>query len=54
LLGISLGAIVLGCLLMTILFARYGFSTKVSALSSPIPAIALAELEKTADYTLVN
>jgi len=31
LLGISLGAIVLGCLLMILLLARYGFSVKVSA-----------------------
>jgi len=37
LLGISLGAMVLGCLLMILLLGRYGFSTKVSALT-PAPA----------------
>ena len=31
LLGVALGAIVLGCLLIAILFGKYGFSTKVSA-----------------------
>jgi hypothetical protein len=31
LLGISLGAIVLGCLLMILLLARYSFSLRVSA-----------------------
>jgi hypothetical protein len=34
-LGIALGAIVLGCILMLIMFSRYSFSTKVSALSQP-------------------
>jgi hypothetical protein len=31
LLGVSLGAIVLGCLLMIVLLAQYSFSVKVSA-----------------------
>jgi hypothetical protein len=34
-LGIALGAIVLGCVLMLIMFGRYSFSTKVSSLSPP-------------------
>ncbi len=37
LLGVSLGAIVLSCLLMVILFSSYGFSTKVSSVAS-LPA----------------
>jgi hypothetical protein len=40
-LGIALGAVVLGSLLMIIMFARYGFSTKaVSDLSQP-PQVSL-------------
>jgi ABC-type proline/glycine betaine transport system substrate-binding protein len=35
LLGISLAAIILATLLMTLLFSQYGFSTKVSAASTP-------------------
>jgi hypothetical protein len=35
-LGVALGAIVLGCLLMIFLLARYGFSTKVAAGSTPV------------------
>ena len=42
LLGISLGAIVLGCLLMIILLAQYGFSVKVSAAPLPAQATRLA------------
>jgi hypothetical protein len=34
-LGIALGAVVLGWLLMLIMFGRYSFSTKVSALAPP-------------------
>jgi hypothetical protein len=41
-LGIALGAILLGCLLMTLVLSRYGFSTKVSAVSSPPQAVAIA------------
>ena len=35
LLGVSLGAIVLGCLLLVIHLNRYEFQTKVSGLASP-------------------
>jgi hypothetical protein len=42
LLGVALGAIVVGCLLMAILFGRYGFSTKVSAAPSPAQHSAIA------------
>jgi hypothetical protein len=33
LLGIALGAMLLGCLLLLLILNRYGFSTKVSALT---------------------
>jgi hypothetical protein len=33
LLGIALGAMILGCLLLLLILNRYGFSTKVSALT---------------------
>jgi hypothetical protein len=36
LLGIALGAMILGCLLLVLILNQYGFSTKVSAL---IPSI---------------
>jgi hypothetical protein len=41
-LGIALGAILLGCLLMTIVLSRYSFSTKVSAVSSLPRAASIA------------
>jgi hypothetical protein len=34
-LGIALGAILIASLLLIMIFSRYGFSTKVSALSGP-------------------
>lgn len=36
LLGVSLGAILLGCLLLALHLNRYEFQTKVSALSTPV------------------
>jgi hypothetical protein len=41
-LGIGLGAVVLGCILMLIMFARYSFSTKVSAISHPPEVTSIA------------
>ena len=41
-LGIALGAIIIACLLMTILFSKYSFSTKVSGLMAPSQAATLA------------
>jgi hypothetical protein len=35
LLGVSLGAILLGCLLLALHLNRYGFQTKVSGLTPP-------------------
>jgi hypothetical protein len=42
LLGISLGAIVISCILMIIMLARYNFNTKVSAIAPPAAAVAIA------------
>jgi hypothetical protein len=42
LLGVSLGAIVLSVILMLVLWGRYEFKTKVTALTSPPQAVALA------------
>jgi hypothetical protein len=42
LLGISLGAILLGCLLMTLLLARYGFSVKAAAAPGPVQMTRMA------------
>jgi hypothetical protein len=37
LLGVSLGAMIIGCILLVIVLNRYGFSTKVSA-TTPTPS----------------
>jgi hypothetical protein len=42
LLGISLAAIVIATLLMTLLFSQYGFSTKISAKSTSPPLTRVA------------
>lgn len=41
-LGIALGSMVLGSLLLVMLLGRYEFKTKVSALSTPPSASAIA------------
>jgi hypothetical protein len=41
-LGIALGAIVIACLLMIILFSKYSFSTKVSGVMVPSQTATLA------------
>lgn len=44
LLGIALGAMILGCLLLVLILSQYGFSIKVSALTPagvPSPALAV-------------
>jgi len=46
-LGIALGAMILGCLLMVLILKRYDFKTKVSALTPAAPsALAFALPEK--------
>lgn len=43
LLGVAFGAMLLGCLLLLLVWNRYGFSTKATAnLSPPAASIALA------------
>ena len=42
LLGISLGALIVACILMSIIMGRYGFSTKVADASVPIHSSAIA------------
>jgi len=50
LLGVALGAMILGCLLLVLVLQRYEFKTKVSDAGSPRPAtVALAAPEKTSD-----
>ena len=39
-LGIALGAIVLGCFLLILLLKRYDFQTKAAMVASPRPALA--------------
>ena len=41
LLGVSLGAIVISCILMIVLFNKYGFSTKAAALQPARAATAV-------------
>lgn len=45
-LGIALGAMVLGCLLLVLLLNRYEFKTKAGALTPPPAATLLAASEK--------
>jgi hypothetical protein len=42
LLGVSLGAILVSCIIMIVVFYRYGFSTKVSAIAPAAAATAIA------------
>jgi hypothetical protein len=42
LLGVALGAIVISCILMIVLWSRYEFKTKVSARPMTTRAVALA------------
>jgi len=47
LLGIALGAMILGCLLLLLILNRYEFKTKVSAMTTPVATAqaALASLQ---------
>jgi hypothetical protein len=49
LLGISLAAILIGCLLMILLLGRYEFKVKVSAAGQAPSAVAAAEAWRLAD-----
>jgi len=50
LLGIALGAMLLGCLLLLLILNRYGFSTKVSALTPSSTARVLAANTAAEDF----
>jgi hypothetical protein len=52
-LAIALGAIILGCLLMTIQLAGYGFSTTVSMITPSLSHV-VTNLAEQASCTLVN
>ena len=55
LLGVALGAIVLGCLLLLLVMNRYGFSSKVSArLGSAPRTTLLSASEKSHDFSAVH
>ena len=41
-LGISLGAIIIACILMVLIFSKYEFKTKVSGLTAPSRIATLA------------
>lgn len=45
-LGIALGAMILGCLLLVLVLNRYEFKTKAAALTPPVPTSLVALLEK--------
>ena len=55
LLAVSLGAIVLGCLLLLLVLNRYGFSSKATAFADPTPtATRLALVENPRDSSTVH
>lgn len=43
-LGIALGAIVIGCILLLLVWGRYEYKTTVSALGNPVPTSYTAPL----------
>jgi hypothetical protein len=43
-LGVALGAILVGCVLLLLVWGRYDYSTTVSALFGPVAAPAPAQL----------
>jgi hypothetical protein len=45
-LGVALGAMVLGCLLLVLLLQRYDFTTKAAALTQPTNTALAAHVEK--------
>lgn len=53
-LGVALGAMILGCLLLILILNRYGFSTKAAMLNGPAPTAIASLLEKSADRVSVH
>lgn len=55
LLGVALGAMLIGCLLLVMVLNRYGFSTKVSAVSpARSQGLALASAENLEKFVSVR
>jgi len=54
LLGIALGAMVLGCLLLVLVLNRYEFKTKAASLSPPPQTSLVAQLEKSENWITVR
>jgi hypothetical protein len=53
-LGVALGAMVLGCLLLILILNRYGFSTKATVLNPPARTAIASLLEKSAQRASVH
>jgi len=53
-LGIALGAMILGCLLLVLVLNRYEFKTKAAALVTPPQALLAAQLEKSENLVSVR
>jgi len=45
-LGVALGAMILGCLLLALKLNEYGFELKASALAPPPPSAALVQFSE--------
>src|SRR4051794_13689230 len=55
LLGVALGAMIIGCLLLILVLSRYGFSTRVSSLgATPSQSLALAQPSTTGKFCTVH
>jgi len=54
LLGIALGAMLLGCLLLVLILNRYEFKTKVSALGHAPASVALASRSDSVNFSTVH
>lgn len=53
-LGVALGAMVLGCLLLLLLLQRYDFTTKAAALTRPANTALAAHFEKSDQFASVR
>jgi len=53
-LGVALGAMILGCLLLILILQRYEFTTKATAIFSPSNSALAANLEKSDSLTTVR
>ena len=53
-LGVALGAMVLGCLLLILLLQRYDFTTKAASLTQPSNTALAAHFEKSDQFPSVR